>query len=92
MRLSLILPPVQPGGYPAVAGCPSAGCGGPPLQPWQAVPKPLPDTQRHEVIAQRYRCGRCGRTCRVAPLGVSHDQTAARLTGVAVLFSVLGMS
>src|SRR4029450_13402373 len=42
--------------------------------------------------AQRYRCGRCGRTFRVYPVGVSHDQTSARLKGGAVMFYVLGMS
>jgi transposase-like protein len=92
MRLSLILPPVQPEVYPDVTGCPYAGCGGRHLQHWQTVPKPLRDTQLHEVIAQRYRCVRCGRTFRVYPLGVSHDQTSARLKGVAVMFYVLGMS
>jgi hypothetical protein len=56
------------------------------------VPKPLRDTQLAEVVAQRYRCVRCGRTFRVSPLGVSHDQTSARLKGAAVVFSVLGMS
>ena len=40
----------------------------------------------------RYRCVRCGRTFRLYPHGVSHDQTSARLKGVAVMFSVLGMS
>jgi hypothetical protein len=44
------------------------------------------------VVAQRYRCVRCGRTFRVYPTGVSHDQTSARLKGVAVMFYVLGMS
>jgi hypothetical protein len=92
MRLSLILPPVHPEVYPAVETCPYAGCGGQHLQPWQAVPKPLRDTQVPEVVAQRYRCGRCGRTFRVYPQGVSHDQTSARLKGVAVMFYVLGMS
>jgi transposase-like protein len=92
MRLSLILPPVQPAVYPDVTGCPYAGCGGQHVQHWQAVPKPLRDTALHEVVAQRYRCVRCGRTFRVYPLGVSHDQTSARLKGVAVMFYVLGMS
>jgi hypothetical protein len=92
MRLSLILPPVQPERYPAVETCPYAGCGGRHVQHWQSVPKPLRDTQVTEVVAQRYRCGRCGRTFRVYPVGVSHDQTSARLKGVAVLFYVLGMS
>jgi len=56
------------------------------------VPKPLRDTQLREVVAQRARCVRCGRTFRVYPHGVSHDQTSARLKGVAVMFYVLGMS
>jgi hypothetical protein len=92
MRLSLILPPVQPAVYPVVATCPYAGCEGGHFQPWQAVPKPLRDTQLTEVVAQRARCVRCGRTFRLYPAGVSHDQTSARLKGVAVMFYVLGMS
>jgi hypothetical protein len=92
MRLSLLLPPVHPEVYPAITGCPYAGCGGRHLQHWQAVPKPLRDTQLHHVIALRYRCVRCGRTFRRYPAGVSPDQTSARLKGVAVMFYVLGMS
>ena len=92
MRLSLILPPVQPEVYPAVTGCPAAGCDGRHVQHWHAVPKPLRDTQLRQVVAHRYRCVRCGRTFRVYPQGVSHDQTSARLKGVAVMFYVLGMS
>ena len=92
MRLSLILPPVQPEVYPTVVGCPYAGCGGQHVQHWQRVSKPLRDTQLRAVEAQRYRCVRCGRTFRVYPIGVSHDQTSARLKGVAVMFYVLGMS
>jgi hypothetical protein len=92
MRLKLILPPVQADRYPAVEQCPYAGCGGRHFQHWQTVPKPLRDTQLDEVQAQRVRCVRCGRTFRLYPQGVSHDQTSARLKGVAVMFSVLGMS
>lgn len=92
MRLSLILPPVQPEVYPDVTVCPHTGCGGQHFQHWQAVPKPLRDTHLDAVVAQRYRCVRCGRTFRVYPQGVSHDQTSARLKGVAVMFYVLGMS
>jgi transposase-like protein len=92
MRLSLILPPVQPEVYPQISGCPYADCGGRHVQHWQAVPKPVRDTQLREVVAQRYRCVHCGRTFRVYPAGVSHDQTSARLKGVAVMFYVLGMS
>ncbi|MDQ2651861.1 MAG: hypothetical protein M3Z20_02355 [Chloroflexota bacterium] len=92
MRLSLILPPVQPEVYPAVETCPYGGCGGGHFQHWQSVAKPLRDTHLVEVVAHRYRCVRCGRTFRLYPRGVSHDQTSARLKGVAVMFYVLGMS
>jgi hypothetical protein len=92
MRLSLILPPVQPDVYPDAIGCPYPGCGGRHVQHWQAVAKPLRDTQLAEVVAHRYRCLRCGRTFRVYPRGVGHDQTSARLKGVAIMFYVLGMS
>ena len=92
MRLLVILPPVQPEVYPEPDGCPSADCGSHHVQFRQAVRKPLRDTQLHEVVAQRYRVARCGRTFRVYPVGVSHDQTSARLKGVAVMFYVLGMS
>ena len=92
MRLSLILPPVQPAVYPDVIGCPYLGCGSPHVQHWQAVRKPVRDTQVQDVVARRYRCVHCGRTFRVYPRGVTHDQTSARLKGVAVMFYVLGMS
>src|SRR5438552_5363739 len=92
MRLSLILPSVQPEVYPEVGGCAYAGCGGRHVRHWQAVTKPLRDTLYATVVAQRYRCVHCGRTFRVYPQGVSHDQTSARLKGVAVMFYVLGMS
>jgi transposase-like protein len=92
MRLSLLLPPVDPVRYPAVTTCPYGGCDGRHFQHWQAVSKPLRDTILTNVIAQRYRCVRCGRTFRVYPQGVSHDQSSARLKGVAVMFYVLGMS
>lgn len=92
MRLSLILPPVHPDRYPALETCPTPGCGGRHFQHWQTVRKPLRDTQLAEVLAQRSRCVRCGRTFRRYPEGVSHDQTSARLKGVAVMFYVLGMS
>ena len=85
MRLLVIPPLVQPEISPAVAGCPAAGCASHPIQFRQAVRKPLRDTPLHEVVAHRYQCCRCGRTFRVYPLGVSHDQTSARLKGLAVL-------
>lgn len=92
MRLKLIPPAVQPDVYPEVGGCPYPGCGGRHVQLWQAVVKPIRDTRLEAVVAKRYRCLRCGRTFRIYPLGVGPDQTSARLKGVAVMFSVLGMS
>ena len=92
MRLLVVPPPVQPDAYPEPAGCPDADCGSRHAQFRQAVRKPLRDPFVAEVIAHRYKCPRCGRTFRVYPVGVSHDQTSARLKGLAVLFYVLGMS
>ena len=92
MRLLVIPPPVQPEVYPEPEGCPYADCGSCHVQFRQAVRKPLRDTPLHEVVAHRYQCARCGRTFRAYPVGVSHDQTSARLKGLAVLFYVLGMS
>jgi hypothetical protein len=59
------------------------------VQHWQAVSKPLRDTQLAKFVAHR---DRCGRTFRVSPHGVGHYQSSGRLKGVAVQFSVLGMS
>jgi len=92
MRLLVIPPPLQPEVYPEPSGCPSPDCGSHHVQFRQAVRKPVRDTQLPEVVAQRYQCPRCGRTFRVYPVGVSHNQTSARLKGMAVLFYVLGMS
>jgi len=92
MRLLVIPPPVQPDVYAEPAGCPAAGCGSRHVQFRQAAQKPLRDPFVGEVVAHRYQCPRCGRTFRVYPVGVSHDQTSARLKGLAVLFYVLGMS
>lgn len=92
MRLLVVPPPVQPDVHPEPDGCPYAGCGSHHVQFRQAAKKPLRDPFVPEVVAHRYYCPRCGRTFRVYPVGVSHDQTSARLKGLAVLFYVLGMS
>lgn len=91
MRLALLLPPVQPEVYPAVETCPDTGCGG-----------AFPALAERGQAAARHPTLRGGgpslplrplwRTFRLYPTGVSHDQTSARLKGVAVMFSVLGMS
>lgn len=92
MRLLVIPPPVQPEIFPEPRGCPHADCGSQHVQFRQAVRKPVRDTQLTEVVAHRYQCPRCGRTFRLYPIGISHDQTSARLKGTAVMFYVLGMS
>ena len=92
MRLRIIPPTVQPAVYPEPARCPYPGCDGRHVQLRQAVRRPLRDTVLSEVVARRYGCLRCGRTFRVYPVGVGHDQTSARLKGVAVMSYVLGMS
>lgn len=92
MRLSLILPPVQPDCYPAIVICPHAGCGGTQFRHWQSVVKPQRDMILNEAVAYRSSCVQCGRTYCLHPHGVSHDQTSARLSGVALTCSVLGMS
>jgi hypothetical protein len=92
MRLHLIPPPVRPTEYPAPGSCPNPACGSRHVQFRQAVPKPVRDLHIDAVIAHRYQCPRCGRTFRVYPVGISHDQTSARLKGLAVMFYALGMS
>lgn len=92
MRLLVIPPPVQPEVYPEPAGCPALDCGSRHVQFRQAARKPLRDPFVSEVVAHRYQCPRCGRTFRLYPVGVSHDQTSDRLKGLAVLLYVLGLS
>ena len=89
MRLVVIPPQVQPEVSPEPEGCPAADCGSRHVQFRQAVRKPLRDPYVREVVAHRYQCPRCGRTFRLYPVGVSHDQTSDRLKGLAVLFYVL---
>ena len=92
MRLQIVPPPVRPTEYPQPAGCPYPGCGSRHVQFRQAVPKPVRDLRLNAVLAHRYQCPRCGRTFRLYPVGISHDQTSARLKGLAVMFYALGMS
>ena len=93
MRLSLILPPVQPEVYPAVGDLPLCRVwrwpGGPALAGGaQAAARHAP----HRGGGPALSLCALWITLRVYPVGVSHDQTSARLKGVAVMFSVLGMS
>jgi transposase-like protein len=72
--------------------CPYKDCGGKHLEPHQAVKKAVKDTEYEVVVAQRYRCLRCGRTFRVYPCGVTQAQTSQRVKGLAVLLYLLGLS
>jgi hypothetical protein len=90
MRLQLILPRVEPlvGTQPTC--CPH--CGGAYVRLRQVVNKPLRDTVYAQVTAYRYQCLRCQRTWRVYPQGVSGNHSSQRVTGLAVLLYLLGLS
>jgi transposase-like protein len=92
MRLHMILPRVEPNEFKVPTACPNPGCGGKHLELHQTVVKPLKDTGYQAVSAQRYRCVRCGRTFRVYPRGVTHDQTSQRVKGLGVFLYLLGLS
>jgi transposase-like protein len=92
MRLQLILPRVEPNLFQVPSICPCKGCGGKHFEHHQEVIKPLKDTKLDAVIAHRYRCLRCGGTFRVYPQGVTRAQTSQRVTGLAVLLYLLGLS
>lgn len=90
MRLHLILPRVDPLVVTAPVRCPH--CGGTYLRLHQVVSKPLRDTVYPQVKAYRYQCLRCQRTWRVYPQGVSGSCTSQRVTGLAILLYLLGLS
>jgi transposase-like protein len=92
MRLQLILPRVEPNLFQVPSVCPCQGCGGKHFEHHQEVIKPLKDTKLDAVIAHRYRCLRCKGTFRVYPQGVTRAQTSQRVTGLAVLLYLLGLS
>jgi hypothetical protein len=92
MRRKLLLPQVEPRIFQEPRHCPDAHCGGQQFYLRQAVRKPVRDTVYTEVTARRYECLRCGRTFRVYPQGINHDQTSQRLRGLAVLFYIMGLS
>jgi transposase-like protein len=92
MRLKLILPRVEPEVMNLPEVCPYKGCRGHRFQPHQVVYKAVKDTVYEGVLAQRHKCLRCGRTFRVYPVGVSRAQTSQRVTGLAVMLYLLGLS
>lgn len=92
MRLHMILPRVEPSEFKVPTVCLHPGCGGKHLELHQTVVKPVKDTEYQAVSAHRYRCLRCGRTFRVYPQGVTHDQTSQRVKGLGVFLYLLGLS
>jgi transposase-like protein len=88
----MILPRVEPSEFKVPTVCLYPGCGGKHLELHQTVVKPVKDTEYQAVSAHRYRCLRCGRTFRVYPQGVTHDQTSQRVKGLGVFLYLLGLS
>jgi transposase-like protein len=92
MRLKLLLPAVNPTKFQSPKNCPNPGCAGVRFIPRQEVSKKIVDAQYPEVTAWRYECQTCGVTFRVYPEGVSEKQISKRVTGMAVMLYVLGLS
>jgi hypothetical protein len=89
MRLHLLLPQV---GNTILTPVTCRWCQSQAIHHWQTVQKPLRDTRLEQVSAERYHCRTCGRTFRVYPAGVSRAATSHRLSGMAVMLSLLGLS
>jgi hypothetical protein len=92
MRLSLILPVVEPGQFLEPERCANPKCQGKYFRLRQKVRKNLRDTQYDQVVAHRYECLRCHSTFRVYPRGVLAAQFSQRVKGLGVMLYVLGLS
>ena len=92
MRLHMILPRMEPSEFKVPTTCRHPGCGGKHFEHHQTVVKAVKDTVYQMVLVHRYRCTRCGRTFRVYPRGVTHDQTSQRVKGLSVFLYLLGLS
>ncbi len=92
MRLSLILPKVEPTQHESPTQCPQKGCQGRQFIPRQEVSKKIVDTQYSEVRAWRWECTTCGHVFRVYPKGVSRKRISKRVNGMAVMLYLLGLS
>jgi hypothetical protein len=92
MRLSLILPVVEPEQFTEPKQCVYSSCHGKHFRLRQAVSKPLRDMQHDLVLARRYECLRCQRTFRVYPKGVLGGQFSQRVKGLGVMLYILGLS
>ena len=92
MRLSLILPVVEPEQYLEPERCANLKCLGKYFRLRQEVPKQMRDTQYEQVVARRYECLRCHCTFRVYPRGVLAGQFSQRAKGIGVMLYLLGLS
>ena len=92
MRLKLLLPEVDPTKYDKPHKCPQCQRKGRRYYLRQEVHKNVRDTKYTEVKARRYECGRCHQTFRVYPQGVGKQQISHRLSGIAIMLYVLGLS
>jgi len=92
MRLSLLLPVVEPEHLCEPEQCANPKCKGKYFRLRQEVQKNVRDMQYDQVTARRYECLRCHRTFRVYPQGVLVGQFSQRIKGIAVMLYVLGLS
>jgi transposase-like protein len=92
MRLKLLLPEVKPDNFVIPKHCPTPGCKGRRFYPRQAVEKKIVDAKHKQVRAWRYQCRECGHTFRVYPQGVSKQHLSQRVSGLAVMLYILGLS
>jgi transposase-like protein len=88
MRLNLRLPEVKPDHFVVPSHCPTRGCKGKHFYPRQKVV----DAKYKQVEAWRYQCGVCGHTFRVYPHGVGKQHLSQRVSGLAVMLYLLGLS
>jgi transposase-like protein len=92
MRLNLRLPEVKPDQFVVPKQCPKAGCKGQHFYPRQKVKKKVVDAKHKQVEVWRYQCGKCGHTFRVYPQGVGKQHISQRVSGLAVMLYILGLS
>ena len=92
MRLKLLLPKIEPTNYEKPRKCANPKCKGKRFYMRQEVEKNIRDTKYNKVMARRYECNRCHRTMRVYPKGVGRQQISHRLSGIAIMLYVLGLS
>lgn len=92
MRLSLLLPVVEPEQFHAPERCANTKCKGKYFRLRQEVQKNVRDMQYDQVQARRYECLGCHRTMRVYPKGVLGGQFSQRIKGIGVMLYLLGLS